>query len=55
MFCVRRFLETAGATIECSDDASVEISPLVTFAGEGPEEYNGKNMKTPICIEQSQT
>merc|ERR1719427_778185 len=51
----RRFLHSAGATIEGSDDEGVEISPLVTFAGEGLEEYSGKHMKTPICIDHRET
>eukprot|EP00092_Neocalanus_flemingeri_P002057 GFUD01002196.1.p1 GENE.GFUD01002196.1~~GFUD01002196.1.p1 ORF type:complete len:491 (+),score=139.43 GFUD01002196.1:105-1577(+) len=46
----RRFLETAGATVEGADKDAVEISPLVTFAGEGLEEYAGKLLKTPITI-----
>ena len=46
---VRSFLETAGATIEGTDNV-VEISPLVSFAGEGLEDYNGKVIKTPLTI-----
>jgi len=45
----RSFLEAAGATIEGSDNV-VEISPLLSFAGEGLEEYKGKLLKTPISI-----
>jgi len=46
----RSFLETSGATVEGEENAVVEISPLVTFAGEGLEDYDGKVMKTPITI-----
>jgi len=45
----RSFLEAAGATIEGTENV-IEISPLVSFAGEGLEEYDGKVLKTPICI-----
>ena len=48
----RRWLETSGATVEGAENAAVEISPLVTFAGEGLEEYNGKLIKTPVTIGQ---
>lgn len=36
----RRFLENAGATLE--DGVEVELSPLVTYAGEGLESVRGK-------------
>ena len=45
----RSFLEAAGATFEGSDNV-VEISPLVSFAGEGLEDYDGKVIKTPVSI-----
>ena len=45
----RSFLEAAGASIEGSENV-IEISPLVSFAGEGLEEYEGKVLKTPIRI-----
>ena len=45
----RSFLETAGATIEGTDNV-VEISPLVSFAGEGLEDYDCKIIKTPFSI-----
>jgi len=48
----RRFLEKAGATIDGSNDDAVEISPIVTFAGEGLEEYSGTSLKTPVTIGQ---
>ena len=51
----RRFLEASGATVEGAENDAVEISPLVTFAGEGLEEYNGKLMKTPVTIGQCTT
>ena len=45
----RSFLETAGATFEGTDNI-VEISPLVSFAGEGLEDYDGKVIKTPFTL-----
>jgi len=45
----RSFLETAGATFEGTDNV-VEISPLVSFAGEGLEDYDGKVIKSPFTI-----
>lgn len=49
----RSFLETSGATVEGIENDVVEISPLVTFAGEGLDDYNGKVLKTPISIGKS--
>jgi len=46
----RRFLESNGAVVEVTEDPTVEISPLVTFSGEGLEEYSGQKLKTPLII-----
>ena len=35
-----------------SNSDVVEISPIVTFAGEGLEEYSGTSLKTPVTIGQ---
>ena len=52
-YVFRSFLETSGATVEGIENDVVEISPLVTFAGEGLDDYNGKVLKTPINIGKS--
>ena len=40
----------AGATIE--GDGLVEVSPLVSYNGEGLESFSGKTVKTPCLIEK---
>jgi UDP-N-acetylglucosamine/UDP-N-acetylgalactosamine diphosphorylase len=40
----RRFLENAGATVK--DDVEIELSPLVTYAGEGLESVKGSTFTT---------
>jgi UDP-N-acetylglucosamine/UDP-N-acetylgalactosamine diphosphorylase len=44
-----RFVKAAGATIQ--GDGSLEISPLVSYAGEGLEVLKGVTIKTPKLIE----
>jgi len=46
----RRFLEVAGATISGAAEDPVEISPLVSFSGEGLDQYKGRNLTTPVKI-----
>ncbi|KNE61707.1 hypothetical protein AMAG_06509 [Allomyces macrogynus ATCC 38327] len=45
----RRFLAAAGATVE--GDEGVEISPLVSYGGEGLETYKGKTLTGPMHLE----
>jgi UDP-N-acetylglucosamine pyrophosphorylase len=50
-----RFIEAAGGKIssdECKTNAVLEISPLVSYAGEGLADFvRGKTIKTPAVIE----
>mmetsp|Transcript_47241 Transcript_47241/g.106093 ORF Transcript_47241/g.106093 Transcript_47241/m.106093 type:complete len:474 (-) Transcript_47241:9-1430(-) len=43
----RQWLKRAGAKLEGPDDAMVEISPLLTYAGEGLESYAGSTIAAP--------
>jgi len=36
------------------DDSSVEVSPLVSYSGEGLEDLKGKKLKTPVVLEKSE-
>jgi UDP-N-acetylglucosamine/UDP-N-acetylgalactosamine diphosphorylase len=47
-----RFVERAGGKVVPGDeDISFEISPLVSYAGEGLEGLKGKTIKTPAVID----
>lgn len=50
----RKFLEDAGAIVLNGDngETEIEISPLVTYAGEGLESLKGKTFKCPVHIEK---
>ncbi|KAL7748858.1 UDP-N-acetylglucosamine pyrophosphorylase [Sorochytrium milnesiophthora] len=55
----RRFLEAAGATVvpassspDKYDDNACEVSPLVTYEGEGLESLRGKKLKLPLHVEK---
>ena len=45
----RKLLEDAGATIE--GDGLVEISPLLSYAGENLESYANQRLVTPVCLD----
>jgi UDP-N-acetylglucosamine/UDP-N-acetylgalactosamine diphosphorylase len=47
----RKWLQAAGAVIE--GDGYVEISPLITYEGEGLETYAGVTIKTPAYLSSS--
>ena len=54
----RRFLEGAGATITSDrgdeEGSGVEVSPLISYGGEGLEFLNGREIKAPAVIEKEQ-
>ncbi len=45
----RRFLEKAGATVQ--DGVEIEVSPLVSYAGEGLETVKGKTFTRSGIVE----
>ncbi|CCO32135.1 UDP-N-acetylglucosamine pyrophosphorylase [Rhizoctonia solani AG-1 IB] len=47
----RRFLEKAGATV--GDEVEIEISPKVSYAGEGLEEVKGKTFSRSGLVENA--
>ena len=50
----RRYLEAAGAVIENQEEKVLELSPLLTYAGEGLKQFQGKHIKLPahLCNER---
>lgn len=49
----RRFLEEAGATVTSEgEDTGVEVSPLISYGGEGLEFLHGREIKAPAVIEK---
>ncbi|KAK4899930.1 UDP-N-acetylglucosamine pyrophosphorylase [Elasticomyces elasticus] len=51
----RRFLEGAGATVVSEggeEEGGVEVSPLISYAGEGLEFLKGREIKAPAVIEK---
>lgn len=48
----RQYLERAGARLKGDPDDGVEVSPLVSYAGEGLELLAGKTLTTPLEIHQ---
>ncbi|KAK6441251.1 UDP-N-acetylglucosamine pyrophosphorylase [Oleoguttula sp. CCFEE 5521] len=48
-----RFLKEAGVTVTSDEpDADVEVSPLISYGGEGLEFLKGKEIKAPAVIEK---
>ena len=52
----RRFLEAAGATVtsESEDESGVEVSPFISYGGEGLEFLRGREIKAPAVIEKEE-
>ena len=54
----RRFLEKAGATVtsesQDEDGSGVEVSPLISYGGEGLDFLNGREIKAPAVIEKEE-
>ncbi|KAF2483753.1 nucleotide-diphospho-sugar transferase [Neohortaea acidophila] len=52
----KRFLQAAGATVtsEEQDEAGVEVSPLISYAGEGLEFLSQRTIKAPAVIEKEE-
>ena len=52
----RRYLEAAGAVIaqDQEEERTLELSPLLTYAGEGLEQFQGKPIRLPahLCNER---
>ena len=50
----RRFLEAAGASVvsENPEESGVEVSPLISYAGEGLEYLKGREIRAPAVIEK---
>lgn len=50
----RRYLDAAGAVIDNQDEKTLELSPLLTYAGEGLQQFQGKKIKLPahLCNEK---
>ncbi|KAL2165353.1 hypothetical protein VTH06DRAFT_650 [Thermothelomyces fergusii] len=48
----RRWLEAAGVTVAGDDpNTGIEVSPLLSYGGEGLEEYAGKTLSAAICLD----
>ncbi|KAH9842124.1 UDP-N-acetylglucosamine pyrophosphorylase-like [Teratosphaeria destructans] len=51
----RRFLTEAGATVTSEgEDSGVEVSPKISYGGEGLEFLKGREIKAPAVIEKEQ-
>ncbi|KAG9241867.1 nucleotide-diphospho-sugar transferase [Calycina marina] len=49
----KRWLEAAGATVTSeSDDSGIEVSPLMSYGGEGLEKLNGGTVRAPAVLEK---
>lgn len=49
----KRFLEGAGATVTGErEDDGVEVSPLISYGGEGLDFLRGREIKAPAVIEK---
>lgn len=51
----RRWISAAGAVVEDEGDgAGVEVSPLISYGGEGLEFMKGRSVKAPAVIEKEE-
>ncbi|KAK5171205.1 UDP-N-acetylglucosamine pyrophosphorylase [Saxophila tyrrhenica] len=52
----KRFIEAAGATVTSEDqsESGVEVSPLISYGGEGLEFLNGREIRAPAVIEKEE-
>lgn len=51
----QRWIEQAGAVVVSQDEtAGVEVSPLISYGGEGLEFLKGREIKTPAIIEKEE-
>ena len=51
----KRFVEKAGATVTSEkEDAGVEVSPLISYGGEGLDFLKGREIKAPAVIEREE-
>jgi len=49
----RQWVSAAGAVVEDEGDgAGVEVSPLISYGGEGLEFLSGKSIKAPAVVEK---
>ena len=50
----RRYMESAGAIIENEEVKTLELSPLVTYSGEGLEQFKGKHIELPFHLSSNE-
>jgi UDP-N-acetylglucosamine/UDP-N-acetylgalactosamine diphosphorylase len=50
----KRWLQAAGATVVSADDGSagIEVSPLISYGGEGLEKFKGRTITAPAVLER---
>jgi len=48
----KRYIKASGAKLVFGSDTSLEICPLLSYAGEGLEEIHGKSLDTPLHLDK---